>query len=960
VRSKYKSGKSVAKNPTVTISADDPRAAWNKISQTKSRQGAEVDILGFNGKSLASGGTGLSNPNGTTSSPEPESAAPKIFVPPTNGNAAYVISQAYLSPTAVSDVVASWSGEDLVVTFDWEYDNADNQSASEFIVELTVGTTVVQTPLKSFLVNKTQTAQTLTVTKAMNQGMFGVPQTSLTSICVLVTDAFYNVSTKVCASSVPEYILDLPVPEITVTSITNGYSVAYTVPTESSFNSIEVVEYESTSSTEPTGVTYSRTYFGAISPANVIVHNYNARWIKARFYSDSGATTDFSTAYKVTPTSAVSVDLTPPDEVTTVTGVWSGENIIVSYNLPSSNAGARIQIRLTASNNSVGYFYAFPSGAGTSQTHTITKSELFSQFGTHYSSYTGLLKSIDANDNRSSGVSFSVATRANPLLGITPTFSLVPLSNGYSVNFTLPIGAQFAEVYAKHTAWSGDPTDDTYVVGAGLPPLVIIDTDYTTAYIKVRYYDDFDNTSNYSAEGTVTPLNPGEITSFENPITFGENAVIYAGNSATTGTRTLFKTGGIFAYDATNTSPSTQIVSNAAEGTPTFITTQAQIADWQIKDTKIENTLAGAPTAYTGLSATGPYSFWAGSEVSGGNSSANFTVTPGGAVTARNITIIGNGNTSSNLISAGGLFTVKNDGTFSATGASISGTIYAQGGQFNGNVLLNGGSLYAPGAGGSANSGIRTVFNASGIAAFNGDGGYAEMLTTPLANGAVFSTNAADIGGWEITTGKIQKTSITGKGNIILDSDSGYIAVSNSSISTYLAGINSPSSDPSSSVFWAGNGTGPNDTSNPFRVTLAGKLYSSSGQIGGATDYWTIDSNGITANNGAQIKIGNYEIKASDTSEFAIFYRNPSTQATSSILLTNTIAGYDRIYLGQEGRQVEVAKNAEISGSYSGSDQDYRSGGLRNMYTITTAQFANNLTAFPGAGTGSVLLVYTP
>jgi hypothetical protein len=960
VRSKYKSGKSVAKNPTVTISADDPRAAWNKISQTKSRQGAEVDILGFNGKSLASGGTGLSNPNGTTSSPEPESAAPKIFVPPTNGNAAYVISQAYLSPTAVSNVVADWSGEDLVVTFDWEYDNADNQSASEFIVELTVGTTVVQTPLKSFLVNKTQTAQSLTVTKAMNKAMFGIPQTNLTGVCVLVTDAFYNVSTKVCAAVVPEYVLDLPVPVITVTAISNGYSVAYTTPTQTSFNSIEVVEYESASSTEPTGVTYSRTYFGVVNPANVIVHNYNARWVKARFYSDSGATTDFSTAYKVTPTSPVSVDLTPPDEVTTVTGVWSGENIVVSYTLPSSNAGARVQIRLTAPNNSVGYFYAFPSGSGTSQTHTITKSELFSQFGTHYSSYTGLLKSIDANDNRSAGVSFSVATRVNPLLGITPTFSLVPLSNGYSVNFTLPIGAQFAEVYAKHTAWSGDPIDDTYVVGVGLPPLVIIDTDYTTAYVKIRYYDDFDNTSNYSAEGTVTPLNPGEITSFENPITFGENAVIYAGNSATTGTRTLFKTGGIFAYDATNTSPSTQIVSNATEGTPTFITTQAQIADWQIKDTKIENTLAGVPTAYTGLSATGPYSFWAGSEVSGGNSSANFTVTPGGAVTARNITIIGNGSPSSNLISAGGLFTVKNDGTFSATGASISGTIYAQGGQFNGNVLLNGGSLYAPGAGGSANSGIRTIFNSSGIAAFNGTGGYAEMLTTPLANGAVFSTNAADIGGWEITTGKIQKTSITGKGNIILDSDSGYIAVSNSSISTYLAGINSPSSDPASSVFWAGNGTGPNDTSNPFRVTLAGKLYSSSGQIGGATDYWTIDSNGITANNGAQIKIGNYEIKASDTSEFAIFYRNPSTQVTSSILLTNTIAGYDRIYLGQEGRQVEVAKNAEISGSYSGSDQDYRSGGLRNMYTITTAQFANNLTAFPNAGTGSVLLVYTP
>jgi len=960
MKSKYTSGKSVAKNPTVTISVDDPRAAWNKIVQTRSRQGAEIDLLGLNGKALVAGGSSLENPTNSSGPVAPPDSTEKVVVPPMNGRSSYVIDQAFLSPTSVSNIVADWSGDDLVITFDWDYENVDNQSASEFIVELKVGTTISQTPLQSFLVNRTQTAQTVTVTKAMNKAMFGIQQTAFTTICIFVADPFYNLSEKVCAATVPEYTLNLPVPEITVTAISNGYSVAYTAPTDPAYNSIEVVEYESTDSSAPTNVTYSRTYFGTVSPANVIVHNYNARWVKARYHSDSGATTDFSTAYQVTPTSPVSVDLTPPNEVASVSAAWSGDKIIVSYTLPSSSPAARIQIQLTAPNSSIGYFYAFPTGSGTSQTHTITKSELGYQFGTHYSSYTGVLKSIDANDNRSSGVSFLVPARTNPLLGVVPTFSTVPLSNGYSVSYTLPTGAQFAEIYAKHTPWSGDPTNDEYVVYAGLPPAIVTDTDYTTTYIKIRYYDDFDNTSSYSLEGTVTPLNPGEITSFENPITFGENAVIYAGNSPTEGTRTLFKSGGIFAYDATNTSPSTQIVSNASAGTPTFITTQAQIADWKISSTKIENTLSGIPSKYTGLSSTGPYSFWAGSDVSGGNSDADFTVTAGGAVTARNITIIGNGNASSNLINAGGLFTVKNDGTFTATGASLSGTIYAQGGQFNGNVLLNGGALYAPGTGGTANSGIRTVFNSSGIAAFNDDGGYAQMLTTPLANGAVFSTTAADIGGWEVTSSKIQKMSITGKGNIILDSDNGYIAVSNSSVATYLAGINSPGTDPASSVFWAGDGTGPNDTANPFRVTLAGKLYAQSGQIGGSSNYWDITADGIEAKGSGHIKIGNYVIKADSTSEFAIFYKNPTTNAESSVLLTNTIAGYDRIYLGQTGRQVEVAKNAEISGSYSGSDQDYRSGGLRNMYTITTSQFTANPTAFPNAGTGAVLLVYTP
>ena len=65
------------------------------------------------------------------------------------------------------------------------------------------------------------------------------------------------------------------------------------------------------------------------------------------------------------------------------------------------------------------------------------------------------------------------------------------------------------------------------------------------------------------------------------------------------------------------------------------------------------------------------------------------------------------------------------------------------------------------------------------------------MLTTPLANGAIFTTNAADIGGWTVDTNRIYKTSISGKGNIEIDSTNGYIAVSHPSISDSKAGINS-------------------------------------------------------------------------------------------------------------------------------------------------------------------------
>lgn len=855
MKSQYKSGKSVGKNQTVPISVEDPRLAWNKIGQTKARQGAEIDIVGLDGKSLIVGGAGISNPSNSksvTNNGNGKGFVPSVVIPPMDnqppktypgGSGPFVII-----PTSPSNVTASWSGEDLVVNFNWTYTNEANLTVTQFILEVTADGITRRTPINSFVPNKTSSSQTITLTKSLNRLTFGLFRTKITSICVLVADPLNNISQTTCAAIVPTYVLDLPVPVITLAAISNGYSVGYTTPTQSSYDALDVWEIEDSGTTAPAiiyaadGITptnYSRSYFSNLNPANVITPNYNKRWVIARFSSSGGTFTAFCAAQVVTPTSPVSVDNTPPNEVSQISASWSGDNITVDYKLPAQDAGSRIQIELTSPNSLTGFFYRFPDGSGRDQTTTITKKDLFDQFGEHYSSFTGILRSIDPVDNRTSGVSFNVDTRANPLSGIIPTFTLTPLTNGYSVfasNYATSVGVNYMEVYAKHTPWVGDPTDDTYVVYAGANPAVIIDEDYTTVYVKIRYYDDFNNTSSYSIENTVVPMGPGEITSFETPISFGTNGVIYAGGDYQSGNRTVFKTSGIFAYDASSTNASTglttQIVSNASSGTPTFITTRAQIADWNITDTKIENDLSGIPTKYTGLSATGAYSFWAGSDVSGGNSSANFTVTPIGEVTAREITIIGNGDPDSELISAGGLFSVKNDGTLEATGATLTGTLYGTGGEFTGNIKLNGGSLYALGTGGTVSSGIRTIFNSDGVAAYNSSGGYAVMLTNPLADGSVFATTAANIGGWEVDSSKIQKTSISGKGNIILDSSNGYIAVSNSAISSSLAGINSPGNNLGHSAFWAG-GTDPNAASNPFRVTIGGSLYATQAEITG-------------------------------------------------------------------------------------------------------------------------------
>jgi hypothetical protein len=859
MKSKYKSPKSVAKNQTVPIGVDDPRLAWNKAGQTKARQGAEIEIIGENGKSLITGGTGSQNPRGSTFVPSTKEFK-TVEIPAINnqppktypgGSGPFI-----LTPTDPTNVSAIWSGNDLVISFNWDYQNDLNSTVSQFIVELTSGGVTRRTPSNTFVPNRTQTAQTVVVTKSMITSMFNVFRTSFSAICVLSGDPLNNISNTVCSSSIPNYVLDLPTPVINVTSITSGYSVSYTTPTQDVFDGIEVVEFESNASTEPTGVTYKRTFFSTLNPAVILTPNFNKRWVKARFSSDGGVYTPYSAAQVVTPTVIGSVDLTPPNEVVSASASWSGDNIIVSYQLPSNDPGIRVEIVLTSTNSLVGYFYRFPVGSGTNQTATITKRDLLEQFGQHYSSFTGILKSIDSSDNRTDGVSFNVATRANPLTGVVPTFSITPLTNGYSVfanNYESTTGVTYMEVYAKHTPWLSDPTNDDDVVYAGPNPAVIIDTEYTPVYIKVRYYDDFDNASSYSnqSNNSTTPIDSASVTSFENPITFGENGVIYAGPDYDSGKRTLFKSGGIFAYDASSTSGSTglttQIISDASAGTPTFITTRAQIADWNITNSKIENDLSGTPTKYTGLSATGAYSFWAGSDVSGGNETSKFTVTPTGEVTAREITILGNGSPSTNLISAGGLFTVKNDGTVTATSANIQGVLKADSGEFLGNVLIkSNGSLYSPKTTGTVPApGVAgVIFDNDAISAFgNNSGSYTQMYTTPLADGSTFKTTAADIGGWKVSESSISRT---GAANISLNASSGNISVSAQNVSSYTSGINGPIVSTGSTpvdningtprgeenVFWAGTG-GATGTSNAFRVTLAGNLYASNAKITG-------------------------------------------------------------------------------------------------------------------------------
>jgi len=414
LKSKYTSGKSVGKNQTVPIDVDDPRLKPGKIGQTKARQGAEIDVIGLDGKSLIMGGRGLNNSTGSTPyfPPVPPDFSPIIprggNKPPKTypGGSGPII----IVPTDPTNVTAEWVNNDLVISFDWDYANDVNDSVSQFIVQLTSGGVTKRSQSNIFLPNTTQTRQTITVTKSIITSMFNVFKTGFSSICVLTADPLNNISNTICALTIPTYVLSLPVPVITVSPIAGGYSVAYTTPTEDVYDAIDIAEYESTSATEPTGVTYTRTYLGTINPANIISSGSNKRWVKARFSSDAGIYTAYSAAQAVTPTSPVVADNEGPPDITSLTtsgGIDSkgtiGFNGYVDLSWGAITAGDirgyRIRYR-PVSNPVSNYSYADSKGSGTSyRLHGLSIGATYEIAVATYDQYNNLSSNYFAGNN---------------------------------------------------------------------------------------------------------------------------------------------------------------------------------------------------------------------------------------------------------------------------------------------------------------------------------------------------------------------------------------------------------------------------------------------------------------------------------------------------------------------------------------------------------------------------------
>lgn len=218
--------------------------------------------------------------------------------------------------------------------------------------------------------------------------------------------------------------------------------------------------------------------------------------------------------------------------------------------------------------------------------------------------------------------------------------------------------------------------------------------------------------------------------------------------------------------------------------------------------------------------------------------------------------------------------------------------------------------------------------------------------------------NSGQIGGWDLQSTFLQNSAGTFK---ISGTDS-TIYVGNAS-STHIR-INSAGGI---ATYNGGAQVAGFNLTTGGVLTLAGEITAKTGYIGDPAlpNSWTISSDGITSNGAAKIKVGDYIIKSDAGTDFTV-----TTTGGLNLMKTESLAGAtdspNRLYLGSGIRQVEVAKPAQISGTGTSSfdgvttaaTNAYRSGGLRNMYTVSSGNLASSI--YPSALNGDVLLVYDP
>jgi len=280
----------------------------------------------------------------------------------------FTVSAVTDAPSAPSELTASWSGTDFVVSFIHDTTASENIYLKEYIVKLIPA---VPTPFKEFSLTPTSgSSQKFSLSLEVNQAAFGEAQTQFSGTITSV-DIFNNKSASIAFTNTP-YVSPLSTPTITAVAIANGYTVSYPTQTSNVFNLISIEEVESSASTAPT-TGYAVVKTDKSNPSIVSAPNNNKRWVRARLNDRVNAFTAYSNVVAVTPVSPVVVDVDGPPNVASVTtsgaidtSGYLGFNAYADISWPAVTTGGIRGYRIRFSNDGgTSYSYVDSPGSGT-------------------------------------------------------------------------------------------------------------------------------------------------------------------------------------------------------------------------------------------------------------------------------------------------------------------------------------------------------------------------------------------------------------------------------------------------------------------------------------------------------------------------------------------------------------------------------------------------------------------
>jgi hypothetical protein len=686
-------------------------------------------------------------------------------------------------PTAASGITASWSGNNILITATVSAD------AKKFIIRLTNGT---DEGFFTKFPSTSGTSQSILITEQELYVTFGEYFTSFTGLFISA-DSLDNRDSGV-SFTVPEKtnVLLGIVPTFTLTAITNGYTATWVLPAGASYAKV----YESGTSWGAGDPTELDLVFSGASPAIIKKTVYTLRYVKIRYITDDGFTSSWSAEQSVTPIDAIAADVNAPAAPSTIsatagtdsTGTIGFNGVVnISWSSVSDSTlrGYRIRFRpYKASSPFENYSYVDSPGTGTS--YRLAGLALGTTYEVGIASY-------DEFNNTSS--------------------AYTALSPNIAVSGTPFVGTNVSTTGYFEAGVSGTDTGTFkfgYGVDTGKRGLVLNSSNYwyidsaQSALFKIG-----GSSNNYVIwNGTKLSID-GDLgvaggTTIGGNIAMGASGAsifqgtLSSGNLASDGF--LLNSSGLVIKKG-----SVQLRLDTSDGG--IYAQYGQIAGWTIDSSKFER---GTTNTYTGISSTGTYAIWAGSPVSAGNSSAKFSVTPAGAVTASDITITGGS------LTVGASSIAASTGKLISTDAEITGKITANSGTITGNLDITGTFFI----GASASSGDRILINSGGIAA------YANGVTAPRFELAKDGTGK--IGGWQINATSLSATSgtmtlnaadqtITFKNGFIMDNDVISVPVVSS---TSSSGSSSSETDTPESEYSSFDSGSNSSASSTFAIKL--------------------------------------------------------------------------------------------------------------------------------------------